>query len=156
MASWQSKLVLALRLVLAAVFVVAAWMKLREPWGIFALSIDEYRLLPEWAVIFVARTLPWGELALGVLLLTGRFLRTSAILSSALLFSFFTLLVRSYLKGLQIHCGCFGYGEKLSLFTLGRDALILGGALALTWLAFRKARRQRAGVPVEDAAETLC
>ena len=58
---------LARRLLLGAVFIYAAYTKLRQSWLLFALSIDSYQMLPEWAVLAVARTLPWFELALGVL-----------------------------------------------------------------------------------------
>src|SRR6476661_4061515 len=54
---------LLLRLLLAGVFVYAAWTKLRQPWLVFALSIDAYQLLPEWGVLAIARVLPWLELA---------------------------------------------------------------------------------------------
>ena len=49
---------LFLRLMLAGVFIYAAWTKLRQPWLMFALSIDTYQLLPEWAVLTTARVLP--------------------------------------------------------------------------------------------------
>ena len=42
---------LFLRLLLAAVFLYAAWSKLRQPWLLFAMSIDSYQLLPPWAVL---------------------------------------------------------------------------------------------------------
>jgi len=141
MTSWQSKLTLALRILLGAVFIYAAWTKLQQPWALFALSIDAYGLLPEAAVIAVARTLPWVELFLGLLLLSGWFLRISAAAVSAILLLFFAVMVRSYLKGLQIDCGCFGVGEALSVRTLARDGALLGASLALTAVAFRARRR---------------
>ena len=58
---------LVLRIALGAVFVYAAWTKLRTPWELFAMSIDSYQLLPLKAVELVARTLPWFELAVGLL-----------------------------------------------------------------------------------------
>ena len=61
------RVTLALRLLLGAVFIYAAYTKLRQSWLLFALSIDSYQLLPEWAVFGLARTLPALELALGVL-----------------------------------------------------------------------------------------
>jgi uncharacterized membrane protein YphA (DoxX/SURF4 family) len=138
MTSWQGKAALALRLVLGALFVYAAWSKLRQPWALFALSIDAYGLLPEPAVIAVARTLPWAELLLGALLASGRLLRVSAAAASALLVFFLAVMIRSYFKGLQIDCGCFGVGEALSWRTLARDATFLAASLALTLLAFRR------------------
>jgi uncharacterized membrane protein YphA (DoxX/SURF4 family) len=66
---------LALRLVLGGVFIYAAYTKLRQSWLVFALSLDSYQLLPEWGVYAVARTLPLLELALGILLIAGVWLR---------------------------------------------------------------------------------
>src|SRR5437763_1345315 len=83
------------RLVLGAIFVYAAWIKLREPWMLFAMSVDAYKVLPQWAVIAVARTLPWLELALGLLLIAGRWLRVSTVFGSVLLSVFFGLMVRA-------------------------------------------------------------
>ena len=109
---------LVLRIALGAVMLYAAYTKLSQPWLVFALSIDSYQLLPEWAVLFVARTLPWFELVLGVLLIAGIGLRYAAAASSALLLVFFGIMVRSYAKGLGIDCGCFGVGEALTPKTL--------------------------------------
>ena len=138
MTSWHGKAALALRLVLGTVFLYAAWTKLRQPWALFALAIDAYGLLPEPAVIAVARVLPWAELLLGGLLVSGRFLRCSAGATSALLVFFLAVMLRSYFKGLQIDCGCFGMGEALSWRTLVRDSGLLAASLVLTALAFRR------------------
>ena len=132
-------LVLILRVALAAVFVYAAWSKLRQPWLLFAMAIDAYGLLPQWAVMTLARALPWFELSLGIFLLTGIWLRQTATAASALLVVFFAVMLRSYAKGLQIDCACFGFGEAISLKTLLRDGLLVLSSVALTALAFRRA-----------------
>jgi len=77
--------VLALRVALGAVFVYAAWTKLRQPWELFAMSIDAYKVLPYWAVLAVARALPWAEMLIGLALMAGRWLRVSAGAASLLL-----------------------------------------------------------------------
>ena len=127
----------ALRLVLGAVFVYAAYTKLRQSWLLFALSIDSYQLLPPWAVETLARTLPWFELALGLLLVAGLWLRYTSIAATAILTLFFCVMVVSYAGGGGIDCGCFGVGEAVSARTLARDGLLLAGALALAWRAWR-------------------
>jgi putative oxidoreductase len=134
------RVALALRVLLGAVFIYAAYTKLRQSWLVFALSIDSYQLLPDWAVFALARTLPWLELALGVLLIAGVWLRYLSIAATAILGLFFTVMVLSYARGAGIDCGCFGVGEPLSAKTLARDGLLLGAALALVVLA----RRNRA------------
>jgi putative oxidoreductase len=133
--------ILVLRLALGAIFIYAAWTKLRQSWLIFAMSIDSYQLLPEWAVLMVARTLPWFELLVGVLLLTGYKLRYVAAAASGLLVFFFALMLRSYLQGQGIDCGCFGIGEAISPKTLLRDGSMLAAALLLTVAAFMHRRQ---------------
>jgi uncharacterized membrane protein YphA (DoxX/SURF4 family) len=126
---------LFLRLMLAGVFLYAAWTKLRQPWLMFALSIDAYQLLPEWAVLTTARVLPWLELAIGVLLLIGVWLRYISILAAAILGVFFAIMLLSFGKGMGIDCGCFGVGEPLTAKTLARDGLLLAAAIMLAVLA---------------------
>jgi uncharacterized membrane protein YphA (DoxX/SURF4 family) len=141
MTSWQNDRLLALRLALrvflGGAFVYAAWLKLRDPWMLFAMAVDAYQLLPQWAVILVARTLPWAELLLGLLLISGKWIRFASAAVSALLAGFLAIMVYSYLKGMQINCGCFGSGEPISPRTLARDSGLLAAALVLTIMSFR-------------------
>jgi uncharacterized membrane protein YphA (DoxX/SURF4 family) len=142
---------LVLRLALGLVFVYAAWVKLfgthwnwppkLEPWELFALAISSYEILPLKAVELVARTLPWVELAIGLMLLAGRGLRIAATVTSLLLLVFFGLMVRAFAQGKEISCGCFGPGELISGWTLLRDGSMLAGALLLTWMAFQRQRQ---------------
>jgi uncharacterized membrane protein YphA (DoxX/SURF4 family) len=134
------RVTLILRFVLAAVFLYAAYTKLRQPWLLFAMSIDAYQLLPEWAVLTLGRTIPWLELTLGLLLLTGIGLRYAAAGASVLLGAFFAVMLEAYIKGMGIDCGCFGLGEKISPLTLTRDAVIL--AMALTLFAMSRPFRK--------------
>jgi cobalt-zinc-cadmium efflux system protein len=141
MTFWQSDRILALRLALrvflGGVFVYAAWLKLREPWMLFAMAVDAYQLLPQWAVILVARTLPWAELLLGLLLIGGLCIRCTSVAASAMLAGFLALMVHTYLKGMRIDCGCFGSGDPISPRTLARDSGLLAAALLLTVISFR-------------------
>jgi uncharacterized membrane protein YphA (DoxX/SURF4 family) len=136
----SSKLVrvilLVLRVVLGAIFVYAAWIKLRDPWQLFAMSIDAYRILPLREVELAARVIPWVELAVGLLLIAGLWLRISGPIVSLLLLTFFVLMVRAYLKGMAIDCGCFGPGEAISWKTLLRDGTLVAAALFVTTMAF--------------------
>jgi uncharacterized membrane protein YphA (DoxX/SURF4 family) len=131
-------LALILRIALGAIFVYAAWTKLREPWAMFAISIDSYQVLPAWAVELTARGLPWFELLLGVLLITGLLRRPAMLSTSLLLLVFFGLMIRALIKGMEIDCGCFGPGDRLSWVTLLRDGALLAGSLWLTVLALRR------------------
>lgn len=137
-------LLLALRVALGAIFIYAAWLKLRDPWQIFAMSIDAYRILPLQMVELAAHVIPWLELAIGVLLIAGLWLRISSSIVSLLLLTFFTLMVRAYIKGMAIDCGCFGPGEAISWKTLLRDGALLAAALWVTAMAFLNRRKTAA------------
>lgn len=143
---------------LGAVFLYAAYTKLRVSFLLFAMAIDSYKLLPEWAALGLARALPWFELLLGLALLSGILLRYTAAIASALLAVFFAVMVRSYLLGQQINCGCFGLGEALTPKTLVRDAALLGLSLAVTVGAFLMKRSHTVlaagSAPASTMAET--
>jgi uncharacterized membrane protein YphA (DoxX/SURF4 family) len=126
------------RLALGAVFLYAAYTKLRDPWMIFAMEIDAMHIVPGSVVEFVARTLPWFELLLGVLLLIGLKTRWAASAATALLAVFFTTLLVLYLRGFQGDCGCFGPGEQLGPKTLARDGALVLLAGWVMWGAFRR------------------
>ena len=133
--------IIVLRLIVGGIFVYAAWTKLSEPWQLFAMNIDSYRVLPLTMVEFVARTLPWFEAAVGLLVMAGIWLRISSTAVSLLLLVFFSLMVRAYLSGMEINCGCFGTGEPISWKTLLRDGALLAAALTITASSFLSRRR---------------
>jgi putative oxidoreductase len=146
------RLAMVLRIALGLIFVYAAYVKLFQftdgrlhllPWQLFAMAIDSYQLLPQTAVEILARTLPWFELALGFLLIAGRWLRFSSISTSLLLAVFLSLMVRAYVKGQEISCGCFGPGEIISWKTLLRDGSLLAASLFVTAGAFWRGRARR-------------
>jgi uncharacterized membrane protein YphA (DoxX/SURF4 family) len=132
------------RIALAAVFLWAAYTKLRDPWMIFAMEIDAMHIVPGAAVEFLARTMPWFELLLGVLLVIGIEMRYVASVATALLAVFFVTLLVLYLRGFQGDCGCFGPGEQLGPKTLARDGALLALSTWVTWQAFRKSERRAA------------
>jgi uncharacterized membrane protein YphA (DoxX/SURF4 family) len=131
-------ILVALRVLMATVFLYSAYTKLSQSYLIFAMSVDAYQLLPEWAVLAVARTLPPFELVVGLLLLVGRMPRFAAASATLLLAAFFSILVYSYGRGMTIDCGCFGVGEALSPKTLARDGAMLAASIALMVLSFRR------------------
>jgi uncharacterized membrane protein YphA (DoxX/SURF4 family) len=128
---------LAARIILGLIFTYAAWTKLRNPWLLFAISVESYQILPEQGVLIVARVLPWLELGIGILLLAGFWLQFVAPAASTMLIVFFIAMVRSYIKGMGIDCGCFGVGETLGPSTLVRDGLLLMLSVGLTWMSLR-------------------
>ena len=138
-----SAAVLVLRVILAGVFIYAGYVKVREPWQLFAAGIAGYDLVPMSTVEFLAKTFPWFEIALGIGLLIGRRLLPPASVLTALLLAFFNVMLwRAFMQGKEIECGCFGPGEELTWKTLLRDGSMLAGALLVVWWSFTS-RRQR-------------
>ncbi len=140
------------RLILAGIFMYAGYAKLFFPtliphWPVglalsyFALQVDSYQLLPPWGVNFVAHTLPFAEIALGLLLLIGWRLRIWATIVTLIMLGFFAAVVRSYALGLQINCGCFATPEPLTIKTVFRDGGLAALALLMTVFAFIEARK---------------
>ena len=165
--SRPSRILLLLgRLFIGGVFLYAVFAKLNFPPGnfltfnlsnwklaaeIFAISVNGYQILPDWAVTPTAYFVLILETILGVLLIAGVGLRWVAAASSGLLAFFFTVMFRAYLLGQAIDCGCFGPGDMLGPETLLRDGALLVVALLVTLGAFRSARPQDAPrVPAGD------
>src|SRR5665647_3623321 len=88
--------VAVLRVVLGGIFIYAGYVKLAEPWQLFAAGIADYEVVPMWAAKFLAHTLPWFEVLAGVLLIAGRWFRISTVSTSLLLLVFFSLMVRAF------------------------------------------------------------
>ena len=137
-------LLLAGRLILGGIFVYAAYTKLRQPWMLFAMSLDSYRMLPAWFIEPIARMMPWVEMFLGLLLLAGWGLRWVGACASTMLVVFIGAMIHAQSRGLAIDCGCFGIGERLGPKTYLRDGLFVALALAVTVGAFLTRRAQRA------------
>jgi len=132
------------RLVLGGIFVYAAYAKLRNPWMLFGMSLDSYHMLPDWAIAPIARSMPWVEMSLGLLLLAGWGLQWVGACASAMLVVFIGAMIHAQSRGLAIDCGCFGIGERLGPKTYLRDGLFVALAIAVTVGAFVARRAQRA------------
>lgn len=126
---------LALRLVVAAVFIDAAVSKIWDP-GAFAENIGNYQFFPEISN-YVAVLLPSTELlAALVLLLARKYWRDAATLAVLVMLGVFTTaIVRAWALGINTECGCFGSGSS----TVGpvpvlRNTGLAAAALLSFWL----------------------
>jgi len=116
------------RLLLAALFLYAGFVKAADPHG-FALALYNYHLLPGWMINPVAIILPWVELMVGMFLLVGLWTQGGALLASGLLGVFACALVMNLIRGLDIACGCFSTStsaEPITWLYLVRDLALLG------------------------------
>jgi uncharacterized membrane protein YphA (DoxX/SURF4 family) len=145
------------RLLIGGIFVYAGYAKLVYPnhnlwpWfmlkfsisanlSTFAFQVESYKILGATASSFVAHTLPFVEIALGLLLLAGWRLRIWATIVSAILLGFLAAVTRAYLLHMDINCGCFGTPEPLTIMTVLRDSALLLLALVMTVFAYQEAR----------------
>ncbi len=128
---------LAARLYLGGVFLLACWHKVLDP-GAFALDVATYQVLPLSLVNLVAVTLPWVELGAGVMLVVGLRPRAGALLCAAMMAVFLAALVAALARGLDMSCGCFASQaaeeDPISTLTVLRDLVWLGLALAIVFL----------------------
>ncbi|MCS6803248.1 MAG: DoxX family membrane protein [Dehalococcoidia bacterium] len=116
-------LTVACRLAIGALFLLAGGAKLAEP-GSFSAALVAYAILPVGMVYWVSLLFPWGEVLLGLLLLSGTFTRAAAWTAIGLLLLFSALIAQALLRGLSLEdCGCFG-GITEAVPAL---SLILGG-----------------------------
>jgi uncharacterized membrane protein YphA (DoxX/SURF4 family) len=135
----------AARALLGVVFAVAGALKLPDP-AAAERAVRAYRLLPEALVSPVAFGLPVVEIAVGLALLAGVFVRTAAIAAAVLMLVFLAAVGSAWARGLQIDCGCFGGGGQVAADQTGypgevaRDTALLLVALALArWPSSRLA-----------------
>lgn len=118
-------LVLALRLVVAAVFLVAALPKIADP-ASFATDIDNYRIVPDAMIGPIAVGLPLLEALVGVALVTGLHARGAAIVASGMLVLFAIGMVQAIVRNIDLDCGCFGHvvETRVSWLTVTRNAVL--------------------------------
>ena len=118
---------LAFRVILGALFLYAGIAKIVDPMG-FALSIHNYKLLPESLINVAAILLPWLEVVVGGSLLLGIGTAGGALIATALFSIFAGALTINLIRGLDIACGCFSTaanGGSISGFYLLRDFSLL-------------------------------
>ena len=116
-----------IRVVLGLVFLLYGLDKISQP-DVFAKSIANYRLLPAVFINLMAVVLPWIEVLCGLLLISGQWIRSAALVSGFLLVVFVIAVSITLVRGLDIHCGCFNTnaGRKVGMRLLGEDLLLLG------------------------------
>jgi uncharacterized membrane protein YphA (DoxX/SURF4 family) len=146
------------RLVLGGIFIYAGYSKIFPPnhnlWPFFILKfsislnlanfatqVAAFKMLPPWGVDLVAHTLPFTEIALGLLLLIGWRLRIWAPVLTLIMIGFFVAVLRAFLLHMDINCGCFATPQPVNLQKVLEDAALSGLALLMTVFAYKEARQ---------------
>ena len=94
------------RLLLGAIFVVAAVPKIADPPS-FAHMVSNYTIIPPGFVNSAALLLPWIEMLAGIALVVGIFRQTAAKLVGILLVVFVLGIGINLARDHAVQCGCF-------------------------------------------------
>ena len=121
------------RVALGGVLLYAGIVKVPNT-HVFASAVANFDLLPPLGAWIVALTLPWFEIALGLLLICGLWVRSTALVVVVLCLGFSGAVISALARGLDIECGCFATddGTRVGLHTLA----IEGGMIAAGILVF--------------------
>ncbi len=115
---------LVLRIIVGIIFLYTGMIKLQNP-GEFAVSIQNYQIIPVALTNLIVIILPWIEIFSGCLLIFGVYSRASAIILSILTGIFIIAMFSAYLRGLNIECGCYGPGSTIDIYKILLDVLLL-------------------------------
>lgn len=151
--SIRAWLVLALRLAIGGVFIYASIDKIVHP-DRFAEIVWDYDILPENLVNPFSVCLPWIELAMGILLVAGRWVPAAALVGTAMTVMFMMAVGHALSQGAEdFHCGCFTTvqeGPEEAWAVMRRDSVLLGAAIVLFCLSFARTAPSRPADPVRD------
>jgi uncharacterized membrane protein YphA (DoxX/SURF4 family) len=112
----------------------------------FATQLDTYQALCPSCVQFVAHTLPFAEVALGLLLLIGWRLEIWSAVLTLFMAVFLISVTRAYLLHLEIECGCTAGREPLTIWKVMKDAALLVCCILLTLIAVQQTRQRNFGL----------
>lgn len=123
-----------MRLVLGGVFLWAGIVKIPDL-ELFSYTVRAYHLLPDFLILPVTILVPYLECVIGLCLILGFWTQASLLIASSLLITFAGALGTKIYQGVNMSCGCFGFGaERGSLeWVLAQDVLLLSFALVLFW-----------------------
>ncbi len=102
---------LILRLILACTFAYAAISKIIFP-DEFFYSIRNYQITPDILSYIIAYFLPALEISSACLILMNKFFKVSIFCITSMLIIFIIAILSAWTRGLDINCGCFGYGSS--------------------------------------------
>ena len=134
---FQPWLTFVFRLILGGVLLVAGGLKVTDPYA-SATSVRAYQILPIDLANFLGFVLPFAEVAIGLFLIVGIWVRLAAIAGGALMVMFIVAIGQAWIRGISLDCGCFGKGGLLETNELPvwTYALEIARDIALAVFAF--------------------
>jgi hypothetical protein len=131
----------ATRTAIGVIFIWASIQKIQHPY-LFLSAVQDYQIVGAKLAMLTAMTIPWIELFLGGLLISGAYQGGALLAASALTAVFVFVQSSAMARGLTISCGCFGSDapELVGFGTIARTMLLLAASLAaFAWpLFFRR------------------
>ena len=112
MTKFQPWLTFVFRLILGGVLLVAGALKVTDPYS-SATSVRAYQILPVDLANLLGFILPLAEVAIGIFLIVGIWVRLNAIAGGALMIMFIIAIGQAWARGISLDCGCFGKGGLL-------------------------------------------
>ncbi|HEY5906697.1 MAG TPA: DUF417 family protein [Vicinamibacteria bacterium] len=153
---WRPRVLLAFRLILAAMFLYAAYDKVLAP-AAFAKIVYQWQVGGAVFSNLVAVILPWVEILVGLLLLAGVWTKEAALVVAGLLLSFNLAATSVLARGIDVeNCGCTSVkappGERspfqgVGWFLLTRNTVLLAAALAVAFAPSRATSPAEAALP---------
>ncbi|MBD3276396.1 MAG: hypothetical protein GF372_13855 [Candidatus Marinimicrobia bacterium] len=136
---------LALRLIIAGVFLYAAVPKILNPQE-FYLNILGYNFIQGTPAKLVAIWLPWAELIAALGIIFNVWMHANLRLIQAMLSGFIILLVLTLIRGIDADCGCFGSagGQVTWWHVFGDFVLLFITTFLITWTRFSDDTAQKA------------
>jgi uncharacterized membrane protein YphA (DoxX/SURF4 family) len=108
----QPWLTLFSRLILGGVLLLAGVLKIGNLQK-SAMAVRAYELLPVSLANLLGYALPWVEIGVGLLLITGAAVRISGLIGAFTMLAFIIAISQAWARGLSIDCGCFGGGGAI-------------------------------------------
>ena len=113
---WKNWVSLAARLILGIVLIVAGFSKATNL-DASVRSTNAYQILPYTLAEILGNSLPFIEIAVGILLVVGLFTRVVGALGAAMMLAFIIAISSAWIRGISIDCGCFGEGGPVDAKT---------------------------------------
>lgn len=126
------------RFYMAYVWIAGGVAKIGETMTV-SQNIQAYEIFTPQFSFLLAQLIGPLELAGGLLLVLGIYLRKSSVLGLIVLVLFILGLTWAWTQGLTISCGCFGDADETNIpLTIGRDFLFVALTVWTIWRPFGK------------------
>lgn len=120
-------------LLFGALFIWSGVAKLKDPIT-FADSVRNFQVIGDPIAPAVALFLPWVEVFAGIALMSVRFAKGGAFIITGLMVLFTLLIGISWIRGLDITCGCFGDNDIVNYpVKMTQNIILLVIGFALWW-----------------------